>query len=83
MQKKLRGCTLDSLIPNAWELDGWKFSRCPRKLVTEQSFRYIQAYNFYKEGHLLPNPGTWQQQPIKFIEVVNFIEMVVRELEKK
>jgi hypothetical protein len=81
-QKRERGCVKDSVIPNAWELDGGKFSRCPKKLITTQSYKYIRAYNFYKEAHLLPNPGIWQEQPLKFIEIVEFIDGVVREGEK-
>lgn len=79
-QKRERGCTKNSVIPNAWELDGWKFSRCPRRIVKQQSFRYIQAYNFYKDGGGWPNPGKWPRQPMKLIEV---IELIGQELNKE
>ncbi len=73
IQKRERGCVRDSLVPGAWELDGWKFSRCPKKVATRWSYEYIQAYNFYKGG-FLPNKGGWMEQPVKFIAAVMFID---------
>ena len=82
VQKLERGCIQDSLIPEAWELDDWKFSRCPKKVVTRQSYEFILAYNFYKGG-FLPNPGGWMQQPVKFIEAVMLIDGMEGEDKKK
>jgi len=73
-QKRERGCIQDSLIPNTWEVDGWKFSRCPKKVVTRQSYEYILAYNNLERGRGWPNPGEWPKQPMKLIEAVAFID---------
>jgi hypothetical protein len=72
MQKE-RGCARDSEIPGYWSFGRWKFSRCPLKVVKEESFRYIQAYNFYKDK-FFPNPGTWSEQPMKLLEAIQFIQ---------
>ncbi|MBI5872992.1 MAG: hypothetical protein HZB36_02480 [Candidatus Omnitrophica bacterium] len=76
IQKEERGCVKNSTIQDAWKLDNWVFQRCPLKLVTEKSFKYIEAYNFYKGG-FLPNPGSWMEQPVKFIEAVSFIQGLI------
>jgi hypothetical protein len=81
-QKRERGCIQDSLIPNTWEVDGWKFSQCPKKVVTRQSYEYILAYNFYKGG-FLPNRNGWMQQSVKFIEAVMFIDGLENEEPRK
>ena len=81
-QKIEDGCEKESPVQGRWKLDDWEFGRCPLKLVRLQSFEYIRAYNFYKEGYL-PNPGGWAEQPVKLIEAIECIEKVVREGEKQ
>lgn len=71
MQKE-RGCAQDSEIPGYWSFGRWSFNRCPLKVVKEESFKYIQAYNFYKDG-FMPNPGPWSGQPMKLLEAIQFI----------
>jgi hypothetical protein len=65
----VRGCVKDSPIPGAWKIGNDEFSRCPRALVTEKSFEYLNAYFFFEKGYL-PNPGGWMDQPVKFIEAI-------------
>jgi len=71
--KVYRGCDADSPIPGKWNIDGWKFQRCPNLMVTRESFEYIQAYNFYKNG-FLPNAGGWLDQPAKLLDAFNIID---------
>ena len=49
--------------------------------MTAQSFGYIRAYNFYKDG-FLPNPGGWMEQPVKLIEALMYIQRIVNEKDK-
>ncbi|MCK4248672.1 MAG: hypothetical protein KAX15_02725 [Candidatus Omnitrophica bacterium] len=82
-QKTERGCEQDSPIPGVWEVEGWQFQRCPLKLVTTQSCRYIEAYNFYEKGYL-PCPGEWPEQSAKFLEAIRVINNQVNKgLEEK
>jgi hypothetical protein len=42
-------------------------------MVTGESFEYIRAYNFYKNG-FLPNAGGWLDQPAKLLDAFNIID---------
>lgn len=75
-QEKIEnGCEKDSPLPGRWKLDDWEFQRCPKKLVKAQSYEYIRAYNFYKEGGGWPNPGNWPQQPLKLLQALDYIQI--------
>jgi len=80
--KEEYGCEFDSPILGKWKLDDWEFQRCPVKIVTYQSFEYIRAYNFLQRFHGWPNPGTWQEQPLKLIEAIEIIEREVSRIEE-
>jgi len=71
-QKIERGCKKDSPIKDIWQIDDWKFQRCPLKIVTIQSLRYIEAYNFYEKGYL-PNTGGWLDQSAKLLKAIKVI----------
>jgi len=57
-----------------------KFNRCPLRLITEKSGRYIEAYRFFLKGYL-PNDGGWKDQPAKFLDAVNVIEQELGKIE--
>lgn len=45
-----------------WELRGeWKSRRCPRRLITYDSIRWLQLYRHYEAGHLLLAGGVLEQ----------------------
>ena len=72
-KKVEKGCEKDSPIHGRWQIDDWKFSRCPLKMITRQSMQYIKAYNMFDKGYL-PNAGGWLNQPVKFLMAINVIE---------
>jgi hypothetical protein len=76
-QEKIdNGCQRKSPIPGVWKFGEWEFDRCPKKIVKSQDFEYIRAFNFYKEG-FFPNQGGWSEQPIKLLEVFEYIQKVI------
>ncbi len=70
------GCEYDSPIPGAWKVGDYEFQRCPKKIITLQTVEYIRAYNLYEKGILL-NPGSWNEQPIKYQEVIRLISYML------
>lgn len=80
--QKENGCLADSPVPDRWEIAGYKLQRCPGAIITRQSHEYIRAYN-WREKHFLPNPGSWLEQPAKFIEAMGVIEREINRMEKE
>jgi hypothetical protein len=76
------GCEQDSPIPGAWKIEDWEFQRCPLKIINQQSKEYLKAYQFFDKGYL-PNPGSWLEQPAKFIDAMRVISREVQEIEKE
>lgn len=71
------GCEEDSPIPGVWNLNGWIFQRCPVKLITEQSWQYVRAYNFLKLFQKWPDGANdgWMRQSEKFLFAIEIIEL--------
>jgi hypothetical protein len=65
--KKERGCVDKGIIP--FETEDGRIFRCPLKMVTEQSWQYVEAYHFYKKN-LLPNGSMYQNETRKFIDAM-------------
>lgn len=63
-----------------WEINGEQFTGCPFKIVTRQSAGFLRAFVFYRNGYL-PNPGTWLEQPAKFLDAVELIEKELKDME--
>jgi len=78
-EKVERGCEKDSPIPDKWQIDEDVFQRCPLRLITRESLEWKEAFNFFK-ANFLPNPGTWQEQPVKFLEAMKFIDYEVQKV---
>ena len=82
-EKVSRGCEEDSPIKGTWKIEGGgEFSRCPVTMITPQSMMYIRAYNMFKDG-FLPNPGGWMDQPVKFAEVITYIQGLIQKNEEQ
>jgi len=43
---------------------------------------YLEAFSHYSEGNF-PNPGTWLDQPMKFMEGMKVIQKAYSDLTKK
>lgn len=76
-----RGCNQDSPIPTAWEIGGYKFQRCPLKILDRSIYSGIKAYNYFKLG-ILPNAGGWREQSSKFIDLMGIIERDIDNIRK-
>lgn len=79
-QRRDKGCQEDSPIPERWEVEGYTFQRCPLKLITADTNEYLKAYRLLKLMGL-PNPGTWREQPYKFIEAMLIIDDQIKKIE--
>ncbi len=66
-----------------WELDGEELWRCPLTQITKASYEYLQAFTYLENGYGWPNAGGWQEQPAKFIEVINVIKAAFSRLEEE
>jgi hypothetical protein len=82
-QKKVRGCDGYKGVNKFrfFENETIELLRCPVKSVEVASRLYLEAYHFYKQG-MLPNSGTWNEQPSKLIEVFMFLDGFMAELEE-
>ncbi len=67
----------DHPIKGRWQIDEYEFNRCPHESIDKDIFIWIRAFNLFKAG-ILPNTGGWLNQPNKYIEIMNFIENVIR-----
>jgi len=81
-QKVERGCVEDSPIPDKWQIDDWKFRRCPIKLITQQSYKYIEVYELYEKG-VMPYGDGWLQHSTKFIDAMKIIQREVFKIGKE
>lgn len=77
--KKERGCTIDGIVP--FLIDGYRYTRCPIKLITRSTWEYIEAYSFYKMG-FLPNGKAWRNESQKFLDAIIIIENELIKQEK-
>jgi hypothetical protein len=77
-----RGCEKDSPVPDRWQLDEYRFQRCPKKEVSADIQLFIVAYNFFKQG-VLPNTGGWLDQSHKYLQAVQFIDAEVSDIMKR
>lgn len=73
-------CEFEVPGQEVWELNGERYTGCPFRIVTRQSAGYLKAFVFYKNGYL-PNPGTWLDQPAKFLDALEIIEKELRDME--
>jgi hypothetical protein len=78
--KIINGCEKDC-NQERWRIREWTWTRCPLKIVTNQSVEYLNAYKLYKNG-LLPMSGGWMSQAQSFIEAIGIIEMEIGKFPK-
>jgi hypothetical protein len=77
-----RGCKSDSRIPGRWDIDGERYQRCPRGLVTDQSYEYLQSYHFFKAG-MLPQGNGWINESPKYLQAMMLIAAECSKWEEK
>jgi len=77
--KSRYGCKEKAPIP--YSFDGEEAWFCPKKPQYENSAFYAELFRLYrwhKKG-LLPDAGTWMDQPIAFVTFMEIIDMAVSE----
>lgn len=77
--KMIRGCESEV---NPYQMCGYRITRCPLRLVTNEDTISLQAFKEYRAGYL-PNEGGWLDQPMKFSSIVSMIEAIVSRLEDR
>jgi len=70
--QNIRGC-YEEVEASEFEFEGEVLKRCPLKLVTHISKRFLRFYRFMEKG-FLPNPGGILDQPNRFIEAMSIID---------
>jgi hypothetical protein len=61
---------------------GIQVRRCPVKEITQASNSMLEAYLMFEKGYL-PNPGGWLEQPMKFSEIMFFIDNLIAKMQKE
>jgi len=49
---------------------------CPRRSLTQDTWRWLDLYSHYKAGHLIEDGGL-QRQPAKYLAAMRLIETTV------
>lgn len=72
------GCVDGDAGYERWELKGiWKSRVCPRRVVTDESRRWIALFQHYRAGHLMMAGGVFDQ-PARYMEAMRVIDGAVR-----
>lgn len=80
--QSMRGCD-EEVEASEFEFEGEVLKRCPLKLVTHISKRFLRFYRFMEKG-FLPNPGGILDQPNRFIEAMAIIDdAIIRATEEE
>ena len=83
-----RRCTLQKYygcehnLPSPVDVMGYRVTRCARKLARPIDFVYVPLYGEWKKG-VLPNPGGWLDQPMKYAAVMNALDGIMDKVEKE
>jgi hypothetical protein len=56
--------------------------KCIKKIITRQSYVWLDAFDLYKKG-FLPNGNSWLNESIKFIKIMQFIDVTISEIKRK
>lgn len=79
-EKIENGCTKDSPIKDRWKIDDFISLRCPKSLITNVSYEYLEAYTLFKLG-ILPNGDGWINESKKFIDAMRIIQSEIARME--
>jgi hypothetical protein len=79
-QKAFNGCEQDSVVPERWKIREWVWQRCPVKLITQETIKYLRAYNILQLG-ILPHQRGWLKESNKFIEAMEIINFETKRIE--
>jgi hypothetical protein len=77
--KKIRGCEQE-VKPKV--IEGVEITRCPVKLITQETKTYLELFNYYQDGWL-PVAGGILDQSMKVMNIFKFIQGEIERLEEK
>jgi hypothetical protein len=63
----------DHPIKKRWQIGDDYYNRCPHSTVPRETWYWLKAYQFFKQG-ILPTSGGWLDQTNKFNEIMLFID---------
>ncbi len=78
--KLMRGCYKE-VESTDFEFEGEVLKRCPLKLVTNVSRRFLRFFQFMEKG-FLPNPGGILDQPNRFLEAMSILNDTVAKVQE-
>ena len=67
----------DHPLGEKWVIAGMGFKRCPLDVVDKAALWWIKAYQMSKMG-ILPNGTAWLNETNKFIEIMCYIDKILR-----
>lgn len=68
----------DYPLAGRWEIDGYKFNRCPLVCIPPETFFITRLYSTYEKG-IPANAGGALDQTNKYIECMTFIQSKLNE----
>jgi hypothetical protein len=63
----VRGCKTPLNKPA--NIDKFQTLECPRKALTGETMIQLEAFSFWSSKGLMPNSGSWMEQPAKLFEI--------------
>lgn len=77
--QKQEGCYEPKPVHTRWQFEGFEFDRCPAHYVQRNSIWLQDIFEIYAwaEKGLLPEQGSWLDQPNVVIEALNFISYLM------
>jgi hypothetical protein len=79
--KLINGC-YEEVPSTNFEFEGEMLKRCPLKLVSNTSKRFLRFYQFMEKG-FLPNPGGILDQPNRFLEAMSILNDTVAKVQEE
>jgi len=81
-QKVIYGCEKETLHKDWWEVSGYKFNRCPLKVIDARIYEYFSAYNKFQKV-TYSGACDWVSEPAKLHDVFDLIEKERVTIEEK
>lgn len=79
--KVFKGCEKPVATKNRWKVNGVAYQRCPRAILTRQTWDYLRAHELF-ERNMLPNCACWIGETQKFLDAMQLIEIETIKIDK-
>ncbi len=71
-----------SFVTAKWDFEGVDYKGCPFEQISSDVGEYLKIYSYWIQG-LLPEIGTWRDQPSKIVEAMDMIKRELGEIERE